>query len=46
MAVINKIQIDGVTYDIQDANLQAEVDELETDVVAATDEEILAALYS
>ena len=46
MSVINKIQINGTTYDIQDANLQAEVDELETDVVVATDEEILAALYS
>lgn len=46
MSVINQIQIDGVTYDIEDANTKQAVEDLEDEVEAATDEDILSALYS
>lgn len=46
MSVINKIQINGTTYDIEDANLKLDVEALQEEVEVATDADIDAAIYS
>lgn len=46
MPIINQIQIDGVTYDIEDANTKQALEELEEQMEVATVQEYMNALYS